>query len=607
MASFETADLVDICHRVTAGVVCLQQAVERQANWIFDIQANMLRSTANRSLARALADVLVGHCEAVDKVVREYGIKTEVYVDQIISQFYLGRKEKESQVEVMEYPVIGSNQDISVLGNCSIRSKAVVVSQIRLPNCESTLYSRRSSLTLLGLPIELPMQLKMISYREQLGHDIEMEKPGEYQHDFNQKQKSKICHSLSGGRPKIYIDNTEKYHFGIENSINDLSSDDFQNILPRFDNMSNQYFKMKKIRNSKKENYSQKVEKTSCLDIQIPNLGTTNSLVKMKGQLFYNGMIAQLSGLASTESGQSSSQANDHLQLNVGVLRESELYFYQSVVNFVRYKSHASIYFLDDGTISLSFDRNPSFLFKIKGSWKTSYQVCEGKSIPSSSRGYCLVEDSVYFIDEMSQVRSIDLNALFMMDTSKIKNYSPELRFDGQAIDLEYKQKKICILTAEGLLHIQSTQQAPTKRSFNHCVDVRKLFGIGLPADVHFTAMSSSKRETVVTCYSKKEQSCWLFVIYESNRTNQSFIFNNQSSHIHSLKLITKGKISCFSAVTSDGDLHLLRCEHDRATVLIESMPLLDCRARGSCVFNENTIIVYGSNKAVAVSLMDIY
>ena len=166
----------------------------------------------------------------------------------------------------------------------------------------------------------------------------------------------------------------------------------------------------------------------------IPVNVSINNMVKLKNEVFVNGVstTADTPDVFTNQSG-----LNTALRLKVNDRTGPADLLKSSVLNFIRYKAKASVYFLADASIFASLDDIPEAVFELPAKWQASMRMPPDNIIRAvTSRGCCLVEDSIYYIDWESKIRAFDLQRLTKMHPQYICKMMPDLKFDGKPADL---------------------------------------------------------------------------------------------------------------------------------------------------------------------------
>lgn len=342
----------------------------------------------------------------------------------------------------------------------------------------------------------------------------------------------------------------------------------------------------------------------SCQKVRLIGIESLNSLVKTKGKLFANGAEAFLEN-TTIESLDISPTTKNSTEAFLRIEQNKHGYsnFHDQVVNFIRFKEMSSLYFMKDGTMLYENDARLGRLVKLSCKWDTVNLTKPGDQLECSLGRYALVEDSVYFIDSKRRVCSIDLLKVSETHMSKVHKMRPAVCFEGSVVDLQYKNKKVSILTEIGILHMYSKYKID-KLSSHSQYSIPELFKVDLPDDAQFTCTLSSKRETVVSCFSSSRKQLWFFVLDYLMHPQTNFTFKDQKSHTTCLRLISKRFYSLFSAITSDGTLFILKCsQQGEIEIALSNLKALSCQVEGLTVLNDQTLMLYGMDQAVILRI----
>ena len=279
----------------------------------------------------------------------------------------------------------------------------------------------------------------------------------------------------------------------------------------------------------------------------IPVNVSINNMVKLKNEVFVNGVstTADKPDVFSNQSG-----LNTALRLIVNDRTGSADLLKSRVLNFIRYKAKASVYFLADDSIFASLDDMLDGVFELPAKWQASMRMPSDNIVrPVTSRGCCLVEDSIYYIDWESKIRAFDLQRLTKMHPQPICKMMRDLKFDGKTADLEYKNKAVSYLSPNGLI---VRYPAAGKKMEPLSIDITKCSGYQFSDDGIFGYMVSNRKETVVTYHSYTSRLTGLFALSDKLVPLQAFYLTDQYTHAHSLKVVSCGQRTYFIALTLD-------------------------------------------------------
>jgi hypothetical protein len=581
-ASF--ADWKSHLSRASYKVNCLQEMMDQQAAWARTQLAGVHQASHRPHLAISLAQELTAFCDAS---LVSIGWLNQVAGSRIQGIFYQHSTTSSqfSGIEVIEYPLM---QHID--GTCSREN---------IKRNQDTWSNENRA-------VRIPEANQVMNHPAPAHHLEKKSIPSVTVYSPYMQVVSKHCRSLPGLALTQQVPSSENPYLEEVEKKSTVTIQEHP-VLPA-NLVSNPKADVRSKEALPDNLYQEKatsLQKISCHILEMPKIDPVNTISKLKNKVFVNGICTNFSG--STHK-QLAVDPDSQLRLEIDPGQDLQSLESLKVFNFIRYNSQANIYFLADASIVLSLDNLKGQFFKLTANWLPySTMGSDKRKIFNYSRGSCLVEDSIYIINNKGNVESFNLKKLLDTPAERLPKIQPNQEFELCVVDLEYKHQEITYLTSEGTLYRALARQAGRKKKACISIDVTACSGYKFTSEACFRGLVSCKKLTIVTCFSQRCETIGLFALNEFLKPIEAFYFSNQHMPVQSLKLITKSKAAYFLALTVDSRLHILKSHQASIYPIVDNFTISDSEVRGMNIQNENIILVYGKSTAVVVDLTSIH